>query len=145
MVAASLYENAVPEDSIDETNDAFQPLSIDDYQAKITDAIERWGEDTTPIAWLFRKEGRGKLVSFAVRALRGSEDEYYMNQSDLARESDVSRHSVHRHIDDLVALNIYEVKPGKIERYRPNADSRILKAVAAANDAIASQRDSLSL
>ena len=132
----SLFDSAEPDESGETEEITIEPLPID--EADVEQTVDEWEDEEEPVQWLFEKEGRGKLASYAVKAL-SEDDAVYLNQSDLGREADVSRHSVHRHIQTLVDLNVYEVRDGKIRRYRPNKDSRIVRAIATLNNEIASQ------
>lgn len=122
------YENAVPvEDS--ESYEEFKPLSLDDADSSTPNS--EWNYDQPPLLWLFGTEGRGKIVNYAIDAVRGG-DPIFLNKSGLGDEANVSRHSVHRHIDDLVELGIFtkRASEGSVTRYRPNKESRVLRALS---------------
>lgn len=123
------FDNTVPvEDS--EEYEEIKPLSSDDLFSSFN---QGWVHEEPPLLWLFSKEGRGGLVEYAIDAVE-SGDPVYLNKSDLGDEADVSRHSCHRHLDDLVRLGIYSErdKEGSVTRYRPNKDSRVLRALSVA-------------
>lgn len=127
------YENAVPVEDSQEHEKIELPSPDDPSSTSGTG----WNHEQPPLLWLFNKEGRGKLVEYAIDAVE-SGDPVYLNKTDLGDEADVSRHSCHRHIDDLVRLNIYSErdKEGSVTRYRPNKDSRVLRALSVAETEI---------
>lgn len=131
---SNAYDSAVPADNDDDS--AFEPVALADAYDH-TDSS--WKHESTPLRWLFASEGRAKLVEHAVEA--ATQDELvYHNKSSLGKEADVSRHSAHRHIDDLVELGIYRkrAREGSVTRYKPNRDSRVLRALYTANTEIES-------
>ncbi|MDB9247503.1 hypothetical protein PN419_00580 [Halorubrum ezzemoulense] len=127
------YENAVPADDGGDEGD-FGPIDLADAYDS---SAGKWDHDESPLRWLFGKEGRAKLVEYAMRAAEEG-DPIYLNKSDLGDEADVSRHSAHRHIDDLIALGIFteRAREGSVTRYRPNTDSRVLRALYTADTEI---------
>jgi hypothetical protein len=86
-----------------------------------------WSDDETPLRWLFDRKSRAELVSYAVERA-GDTDIPYLNKSELAEQTGVSRSVVHKYIDDLVALDIYETRggDGTFVKYRPNAESTVV-------------------
>ena len=86
-----------------------------------------WSEEETPLQWLFGTQARAELVLHAVQRADNS-DISYLNKSELADRTDLSRAAVHEHIDDLVAVGIYETRGGEgtFRRYRPNASSSVV-------------------
>ena len=86
-----------------------------------------WSEEETPLRWLFGTQARAVLVSHAVERA-GDTDISYRNKSEMADRTGLSRAAVHEHIDDLVAVGIYETRggDGTFLRYRPNASSSVV-------------------
>lgn len=130
MSIEKLYPSVSRETS-DTRDDAFEPIELDDDPEMI-----EWHKEEKPLRWLFKKEGRGKLVEYAAEMISRGEP-IYRNKSELAEQADVSRHSVIRHIESLIELGIYEELDGSATRYRPNSNSYVLRVVRAANSEIA--------
>lgn len=124
-----LFENTVPR----EDGETFNPVPIEE---DVSQATVTWGDDMLPVEWLFAKDGRGSLVAYALQEITEGDLRYY-NKSGLADAAGVSRHSCHRHLEDLVELGLYDEidEEGSHARYCPNAHSRILRALYTANRA----------
>lgn len=74
-----------------------------------------------PIPTLFTPESRARIIGAFVS--NGSRE---LNKSDIARESDVSRQTVYRHLQYLNDLGIVnEVKNDKTVRYTLNRDNEV--------------------
>jgi hypothetical protein len=133
----ALFESAVPEEEASDDFDqgSFEPLPLPE---EVSYNTLMWDNDEEPIEWLFASEGRLALATYAMAAVDAG-DPIYLNKSETSDKAGVSRHSAHRHIDDLVTLGIFETRGQGYNRYRPNADSRILKAMATVNEEIAAR------
>jgi hypothetical protein len=141
---STLYDSAVP---ADDDNDRFAPLDADNSTDDDTTAsvaagamTTDWSHEEAPLRWLFIKDGRGKLVIHAMSEVE--DDPVFENKSALAKSADISRHSVHRHIDELVSLGLYEERGGEgtYDRYRPNEQSLVLQTLIKANEQIVKYR-----
>lgn len=139
----ALFESAVPEsEASDEVEQRdFEPLELPE---EVSYDTSMWDADTEPVQWLFEAEGRLALATYAMATVEAG-DPIYLNKSETARKAGVSRHSAHRHIDDLVTLGIFETRGEAYNRYRPNGDSRILKAMATCNEEIAARAAELDV
>lgn len=116
-------------DEADDLEQVFEPLNPD---ALTEQDQSEWG-GAMPVRWLFEASGRGKLVQLAIEQVLSGE-EVFMNKVEMGEEAGTSRHSVHRHIEELVELGIYEERSKHRTRYRPNAESDILAAINATNE-----------
>ena len=132
-MVTELYEHATPDTSGDVSVGPQLP-SDDDAAFEGQLDSDGWRYNDEPLQWLFGTEGRGKLVMHAIQAVADG-DPIFENKSALAKSADVSRHSVHRHIEELEDLNIYERKGGDGThiRHRPNENSRVVAALFQAN------------
>ncbi len=139
-MSGSLFGSARPASDDTASDEMFRPLTDDEVEER--EQEQGWRGDTMPARWLFEDEARGKLVEYAVTATLDN-DLVFRNKSELAEEAGVSRHSVHRHMDDLVDIGIYEERGEGIARYRPDEESRILAAINHVNEAI--EKHDLSL
>jgi len=139
-MVTELYENAVR--SAD-TSETFGPST--DLDGVTIDGVvhaDNWSHNEDPLRWLFATKGRGRLVMYAINEV-ASGDPIFQNKSALAKSADVSRHSVHRHIEELEELNIYDKKGGDGThiRHRPNRNSRVIAALYKANQEILEYAD----
>lgn len=130
-MATTLFEDAVPADTARIEESAFTPIQVDGTTN--ADPSQWWDDLPMPAAWLLMIDGRAKLIEYAIEAVYNGTT-YAQNKSELSENAGVSRHSVIRYIDDLVAFGIYEEHGEKRSRYAPNEDSRVLAALDAAND-----------
>jgi hypothetical protein len=130
-MVSRLYEDAVPTEDATPSESILGPINIEETPSG--DPEQWWPNTVMPTAWLFKARGRAGLVEYALRAIHDGMM-YAQNKSELSDNASVSRHSVIRYIDDLVALGIYEEHGNKRSRYKPNEDSRVLAAIDAAND-----------
>lgn len=126
-----LFETAVPDDT-QQSNGEFSDLDVTDVGS---DALDDWEHDESPITWLFGSKGRLKLCVFALEEV-ATGDPVFLNKTATSREADVSRHSSHRYLDTLVDLGVFETRGEGYNRYRPNANSRILQAMATLHNEI---------
>ena len=133
-----LFDGYVPVSEVDEEEDASMFEPADASEIEDTDLGDGPALDEQYLEWLFLKDSRVKLVSYALEAVQ--DDPIYLNKSELGDLADTSRHSVHRHIDDLVDIGVYEQIGESAARYRPNPNSRVLKAIGLANEEIGEQR-----
>ena len=126
-VESTFYDNIEPIDD----DDDFGPVELADAY---DDVDSDWDHEEIPLRWLFGKDGRGGLVEYAIKAVVRDEL-VYLNQSVLGEKAGVSRHSVHRHIEDLVEMNIYKQYGGNgtTRRFKPNKNSQVLRALYTAN------------
>ena len=126
-VTSAFYDNVAPADD----GDGFGPVSLADAYDEVD---SEWDHEDIPLRWLFAKDGRGGLVEHAIEAVVRDEL-VYLNQSVLGEKAGVSRHSVYRHIDDLVELGIYTDHGGNgtTRRFKPNKNSQVLRALYTAN------------
>ena len=94
-----------------------------------------WSDEETPLQWLFGSQARAELVLYAVQRA-GDTDISFVNKSELADRTDLSRATVHEHIDDLVAVGIYETRggDGTFLKYRPNTSSSVVKGLSEVNE-----------
>lgn len=122
---STLYENAVDADDVDDDSE-FEGLDPEEPPSNGNQMNDGWDKDDDPVTWLFAKEGRLRLATEAARQVQEG-DPIFHNKSKLSEMADVSRHSAHRYLDDLVALNIYEEHRGDgYDKYRANRDSQIV-------------------
>lgn len=139
----TLFADARPEDAVSSDEDSEDTSDDSDGDSDETAAgvvydisdlkplyETDWDKDEDPLVWLFSKSARANLCSFAVRQSMRDDDVPYINKSAVARESDVSRHSVQRYINDMVDLGIFDARGHGYNRYRANADSRLVQALA---------------
>ena len=127
---STLYDTATA-DHNEEFDEEFEPVSL----AEAYDNVDsEWDHEDIPLRWLFAKDGRGGLVEYAIKAVV-REELVYRNQTSLGEKAGVSRHSVHRHVDDLVTLGIYKQHGGNgtTARFKPNKKSKVLRALYTAN------------
>lgn len=129
-MSTTLFEDAT---SIDEASNDGPFGSVDISEIDVDSDEKTWVGNASPMRWLFGTSGRGKLVDYALEQVATDEIVFH-NKRNLGEHADTSRHSVHRYIDDLVTLGIYEARTEGLTRYRANKSSTILSAIAAAND-----------
>lgn len=106
-----------------------------DGRTESPDTELTWHKDDSPIEHLFGQASLASLLNFAMRSVEEEEVRGY-NKSELASAAGVSRHAVHDHIDDLVALGIYNEVGANIKRYRPNANSTVIESMANLDECI---------
>ena len=139
-MVTELYENAVR--SAD-TSEPFGP-STDLDEVTLDGVVHAgdWPHNEEPLRWLFATKGRGRLVIHAINEV-ATGDPTFQNKSSLAKSADVSRHSVHRHIEELEELNVYEKRGGDGTHihHRPNRNSRVIAALYKANQEILEYAD----
>jgi predicted transcriptional regulator len=98
-----------------------------------------WSDDETPIHWLFATRSRAELVLYAVENADNTDIPYF-NKSELADEVGISRDVVHKYIEDLVAVGIYETRGGHgtFVKYRPNTSSSVVAGLYEAGETMQS-------
>jgi hypothetical protein len=88
------------------------------------------GKDLLHLSFLMDTKSRVKLIDWL---LVDADEERWYSKSALAREADVARNSVVRHVDILVEFGLLEVQGEKNPRYRPRTDSHTFQALFEAN------------
>jgi len=112
-----------------EPNPRFEPFEPDELPDDY-DALPWDDEDTfAAVEWLFKTPARMRLVLFALQELHEG-DPIFMNKSELGDAIDKHRQSAQREIDALVEMGVYEEREEGYTRYRPRAESNILRALA---------------
>ena len=129
-MSETLFDDATPTDDLG-TESPFEALDTEEID--LTDTPSEWIDKPTPVRWMFEYDGRGKLIEYALKHIV-TDDVIYHNKRNLGNNADTSRHSVHRYIDKLVEIGIYEQRTDGRTRYRANRDSTILAALAKANE-----------
>ena len=125
----TLFTDASPTNDVGPEN-PFRSLDVEEVNFDGTPS--EWVEGSTPVRWMFEYDGRGKLIEYALKQVI-TNDIVYHNKQNLGNHAGTSRHSVHRYIDELVEIGIYEQRTEGRTRYRANCDSTILAALAKAN------------
>ena len=132
----SLFDSATPVVDDDKDHGSLEPVDVD--------AVE---EDDTPTEYessempaelvLSRKESLNKLIRYAMHVAENADTEaLYYNKSELAKEADTSRHSIHKYIEIAVDLGVYHKRGDGVEKFRPNTDSLVLRGLKGFNDAV---------
>ena len=101
-----------------------------------------WSDEETPLQWLFGSQARAELALHAVQRA-GDTDISYRNKTELADCTGLSRAAVHNHVDDLVAVGIYETRggDGTFLKFRPNTSSSVVKGLSEVDEKMQTSSD----
>lgn len=124
----------------DEPSDSAFEIDLKPVRESDTLGEKGWDKDIIPAEWLLNKSGRASIVALAIEQIE-SEDPIYLNKSEIGERSGSSRYTAHRHMQDLVDIGIFEKRGRNIDRYRANANSTVLAAIARLNEEIADHLD----
>jgi hypothetical protein len=115
----------VPDDPIPDEAELHQ---VNDEHGPETAAVEQ--KDLLHLSFLMDTKSRVKIIDWL---LVGADEERWYSKAALAREADVARNSIVRHIDILVEFGLVEVQGEKNPRYRPYVESPTFQALFEAN------------